>query len=221
MNGRAAAPVHTKARDMKFSIRRFVAVSTLALTMSTAATALAQTPDEFVKTGHAQLESLLRQPASAQRDAQISSTMDQMFDYSELVRRCFREHWNELDAAKQAEVSDLLKEFIRKNYQKNLKRTLNYTITYTGVRQQGNQVLVRTQAQSKTNVREAPVQLDYVVEGSPNGPYHVVDIVAENSSTVTNYYRQFHRFLTTPGQGYPYLVEKLRKKIAQLDAQQH
>ena len=204
---------------MNFSIRRFLAISTLALTMSTAATALAQTPDEFVKTGHAQLESLLRQPASAQRDAQISSTMDQMFDYSELVRRCFREHWNELDGAKQAEVSDLLKEFIRKNYQKNLKRTLNYDVTYTGTRGQGSDIVVRTQAQSKTNVREAPVQLDYVVEGSPNGPYHVVDIVAENSSTVTNYYRQFHRFLTTPGQGYPYLVEKLKKKIAELDAQ--
>jgi len=204
---------------MNFSIRRFLAVSTLALSMSTAATALAQTPDEFVKTGHAQLESLLKQPVSAQRDAQISSTMDQMFDYSELVRRCFREHWNELDAAKQAEVSDLLKEFIRKNYQKNLKRTLNYDVTYTGTRGQGSDIVVRTQAQSKTNVREAPVQLDYVIEGSPNGPFHVVDIVAENSSTVTNYYRQFHRFLTTPGQGYPYLVEKLKKKIAELDAQ--
>src|SRR6185312_16690318 len=219
MNERAAAPVHTKARDMNFSIRRFLAVSTLALSMSTAATALAQTPDEFVKTGHAQLESLLKQPVSAQRDAQISSTMDQMFDYSELVRRCFREHWNELDAAKQAEVSDLLKEFIRKNYQKNLKRTLNYDVTYTGTRGQGSDIVVHTQAQSKTNVREAPVQLDYVIEGSPNGPFHVVDIVAENSSTVTNYYRQFHRFLTTPGQGYPYLVEKLKKKIAELDAQ--
>ena len=80
--------------------------------------------------------------------------------------------------------------------------------------------MVRTQAQSKVNARDPVVQIDYVVQGAPNGPYHVVDIIAENSSTVTNYYRQFHQFLTNPSQGYPYLVQKLKDKIARLDAQQ-
>ena len=117
------------------------------------------------------------------------------------------------------EVTDLLKQIVRKNYRKNLNRTLNYNITYTGQHAQGSDMLVRTQAQSKVNARDPVVQIDYVVEGSPNGPYHVVDIVAENSSTVTNYYRQFHTMLTTPSQGYPYLVEKLKAKIKSLDAQ--
>lgn len=203
----------------RFSIRSFLAALALALTMSTAATALAQNPDEFVKTGHAQLDVLLRQPASAQRDAQIASAFDRMVDYDELVRRCFKQHWGELDAAKQAEVQNLLRDIVRKNYQKNLKRTLNYDVTYTGTRGQGSDVLVRTQAKSKINPRDPVVQIDYVVSGPAGGPFHVVDIVTENSSMTTNYYRDFHRFLTTDGQGYPYLVEKLKKKIAQLDAQ--
>ena len=204
---------------MRLSVRPLLATITLALTLATTAPALAQTPDDFVKTGHAQLETLLKQPVSAQRDAQISATFDQLVDYSELIKRCFKEHWNELDAAKQAEVSELLKNIVRKNYKKNLNRTLNYNVTYTGVRGSGNEVTVRTQAQSKVNPRDPVVQIDYVVEGPANGPYHVVDIVAENSSTTTNYYRDFHRFLTTAGQGYPYLVQKLKDKIARLDAQ--
>jgi ABC-type transporter MlaC component len=190
----------------------------LALTLAASAPALAQTPDEFVKTGHAQLESLLKQPVSAQRDAQISATFDQLVDYSELIKRCFKEHWGELDAAKQTEVSDLLKQIVRKNYKKNLNRTLTYNVTYTGVRNTGNDVTVRTQAQSKVNPREPVVQIDYVVEGPANGPYHVVDIVAENSSTTTNYYRQFHTMLTDPAKGYSTVVQKLKDKIKALDA---
>ena len=201
-------------------IRRFFTTLALGLTLATAAPALADTPDQFVQTGHHQLEALLRQAPSAQRDAQISATFDQMVDYSELIRRCFKEHWSELDATKQAEVSDLLKEIVRKNYRKNLKRTLDYNVTYTGTRGQGGDVVVRTQAQSRINVREPVVQVDYVVAGPPSGPYHVVDIVAENSSTVNNYYHDFHRFLTDPSKGYPYLVQKLRNKIASLNAQQ-
>jgi ABC-type transporter MlaC component len=205
---------------MRLSIRPFLAIITLALTLASAAPALAQTPDEFVKTGHAQLEALLKQPASAQRDAQISATFDQLVDYSELIKRCFKEHWADLDATKQAEVSDLLKQIVRKNYKKNLSRTLNYNVTYTGVRGQGNEVTVRTQAQSKVNPRDPVVQIDYVVEGPSSGPFHVVDIVAENSSTATNYYRQFHTILTDPSKGYPNLVQKLKEKIARLDAGQ-
>ncbi|HEX4514403.1 MAG TPA: ABC transporter substrate-binding protein, partial [Polyangiaceae bacterium] len=150
---------------MRFSLRPLLVTITLALTLATTAPALAQTPDEFVKVGHAQLESLLKQPVSAQRDAQISATFDQLVDYSELIKRCFKEHWGELDAAKQTEVSELLRQIVRKNYKKNLNRTLNYNVTYTGVRGAGNEVTVRTQAQSKVNSRDPVVQIDYVVDG--------------------------------------------------------
>jgi phospholipid transport system substrate-binding protein len=203
----------------RFSVRSFFAALALALTLSAAATALAQTPDEFVKTGHAQLDALLKRPASAQREAQIAAAFDHMVDYDELIRRCFKQHWAQLDAAKQAEVTNLLREIVRKNYQKNLKRTLDYTITYTGSRGRGSDVLVRTEAHSRVNPRDPVVQVDYVIAGPSGGPYHVVDIITENSSLTTNYYRDFHRFLTTDGQGYPYLVDKLKKKIVKLDAQ--
>ena len=55
------------------------------------------------------------------------------------------------------------------------------------------------------------------------GTWHVrcrnkhVDIVTEGSSLTKNYYDQFHKFLTTPGQGYPHIVKKLNEKIAKKD----
>lgn len=198
-------------------IRPIFTAIALGLTLAGAAPALAQTPDDFVQSGHHQLEALLRQPASAQRDQQIASAFDQMMDYDELIKRCFREHWATLTADQQAEVSGLLKEIVRRNYKKNLKRTLDYNVTYRGVSGQGSDLIVRTEAQSRVNVREPVVQIDYVLEGSGSGPFHVVDIVAEGSHTTTNYYRDFHRFLTDPSKGYPYLVEKLKHKIATLD----
>ena len=201
-------------------IRPLLAVLALGVTLASAAPANAQTPNDFVQTGHHQLETLLRQPASTSRDQQISSAFDQMVDYDELIKRCFKEHWGDLDAAKQAEVSGLLKDIVRRNYKKNLKRTLDYEVTYTGMRGQGTDVVVRTQAQSRVNVREPVVQIDYVVEGPASGPFHVVDIIAENSSTTHNYYREFHKFLTDSSKGYPYLVQKLKDKIARLDAGQ-
>ena len=66
------------------------------------------------------------------------------------------------------------------------------------------------------NPRDPPIQIDYVVRGSP-GSYHVVDIITEESSLTKNYYDQFHRMLTNPDQGYSYLVKKLNDKIAQLN----
>jgi ABC-type transporter MlaC component len=42
----------------------------------------------------------------------------------------------------------------------------------------------------------------------------VIDIVTEGSSMTKNYYDQFHRMLTTEGQGYKYMTAKLREKIA-------
>jgi ABC-type transporter MlaC component len=203
----------------RFPLRRLLAVVAVAITLATTATALAETPDTFVQSGHAQLDALLKQPTSAQRDAQLGAAFDKMVDYDELVRRCFRGDWGTLNATQQAEVSGLLRQIVQKNYKKNLKRTLDYNITYTGSHGQGSDIVVRTEAKSKVNPREEPVRVDYVVAGPTGGPYHVVDIITESSSLTGNYYREIHSMLTTAGKGYGYVVQKLKDKIAKLDQQ--
>jgi ABC-type transporter MlaC component len=52
------------------------------------------------------------------------------------------------------------------------------------------------------------------VKGSP-GQYRVVDIATEGSSTVKNYYDQFHKKLLNPALGYDDIVKSMKKKLAE------
>lgn len=178
----------------------------------------------FVETTHAKLNGLLNQPASAAREAQITAEMDAAIDYDVLARRTFGDpcptgvktctnHWKDLTDAQKAESKDLLKKIVQKNYRKNLTKTQNFNVTFESATESGSDTRVRTLAKSKTEAREAPVTIDYIVAGTGGG-YHIVDIVTESSSLAKNYYTQFHKMLTTDGQGYPYVVKKLNEKLA-------
>jgi ABC-type transporter MlaC component len=183
--------------------------------------------EKFIQNEHAKLETILRQPASAARDAQVTNTLDTMVDYDELGRRAFGQpcphavsactnHRGELTDQQKAEVTGLLKKLVEKNYRKNLIKTLDYEVTYKGQKDVDGDSKIRTEAKSKLKPRDPAVQVDYVVKAIGNG-YKVVDIVTEGSSLTKNYYDQFHKFLTTPGQGYPHIVKKLNEKLAKKD----
>jgi len=178
----------------------------------------------FVEKQHVKLTGLLKQPATAARDAQIDHELDAMVDYDELARRAFGQpcpaaipsctyHWTDLTDAQKTEVSGLLKALVEKNYRKNLVKTLDYDVTFKGSREAAGDQRIRTEAKSKLKPRDPAVQVDYVVRAN-NGQFHVVDIVTEGSSLTKNYYDQFHKMLTNPAQGYPHIVKKLNEKIA-------
>jgi ABC-type transporter MlaC component len=206
-------------------------LATLALAAALVVAPMVQADDagaqSFVESEHTQITSLLRQPASAGRDAKISQTLDSMVDYDELARRAFglpcptaepgcTNHWAELTDARKAEVSVKLKQLVQKNYRKNLVKTLDYDITYKGAKDAGADTRIRTEAKSKANPRDPAVQVDYLVRPAGSS-YHVVDIVTEGSFLSKNYYDQFHKMLTDPAKGYSYLVGKLDEKIAKVD----
>ncbi len=205
-------------KRMRFAVILFAA---LALPAAASADEGAQ---KFVQTEHVRLEALLRQPATAARDGEVTKELNAMVDYEELTRRAFghpcppsqpkcTNHWTELTDQQKSEVAGLLKRLVEKNYKKNLIKTLDYDVTYKGQRDMGGDAKIRTEAKSKIKPRDPAVQVDYVVR--PSGPgYRVVDIVTEGSSLTKNYYDQFHKMLTTPGQGYPHVVKKLNEKIA-------
>lgn len=194
-------------------LRRFLSVALVSLSLTLAGTALADAPKDFVFRGQTTLTNLLKEPASSDRDKKVAATLDGLVDYPELVRRCFKGDWAQLADAQKTEVGDLLHKLVEKNYRKNLKRTLDYTIEYTGSQALGSDTRVGTKATNKANAREV-VQVDYVIAGPAGGPYRIVDIVTENSFLTNAYYTQFHKMLATPGQGYPYIVTKLKEKLA-------
>lgn len=205
-------------------LARLAQAAVFAVSLTLAGVAFGADPQGYIQTNHASMTSLLKQPVSASREQQIATLLDSMIDYDELTRRSFGEpcplgissctdHWKELTDAQKTEVTGLVKKLVQKNYKKNLSKTLEFDIAYTGA---GNtpagDTRVKTEAKSKVKPRDPAVMIDYIVK-SNGGGYKVVDIVTEGSSLSKNYYNQFHKFLTTNGQGYPYIVTKLNAKI--------
>jgi ABC-type transporter MlaC component len=183
-----------------------------------------QGPQEFIQQKHAQLEQILHQPDSPNRDAQVNQGLDAFVDYDEMTRRAFgvpcpatipecEDLWTKLDDNQHREVTDLLKQLVRKNYRKNLLKTLDYDIGYKGQKSQAGDTRVITEAQNKQKPRDPPVRVDYIVKQSDRG-FICVDFVTEGSSLTKNYYEQFRKKMDNPAEGYPNIVAKLREKIA-------
>ncbi len=193
-------------------MRRFLAVLVLAASMAFASSALAD-PVTFVQSGQQQLTSLLKQPASASRDAALTQEFDKLVDYNELTKRCFQGDWSKLTPAQQTQVTDLIHKLVEKNYKKNLTRTLQYTITYSGTGVQGTDTRVKTEATNTSNARDT-VQIDYLVTGTGSGPFKIVDIITEGSSLTQSYFNQFTKMLANPAQGFNYIVQKINEKLA-------
>lgn len=204
-----------------------MAVVAFSVALASSALAVADTPDNYVKSQHGKLDGLLRQPDSAAKNSQISAALDSMIDYDALVKGTFGEpcvaqvttctdHWKELSGAQQTEISGLVKTLVQKQYRKNLNRTLNYTVTYSGSANVGSLFQVHTEAKSNVDAREPVVFIDYVLEPALGGTYRVVDIVTERSSLVKEWYTSFDKYLTDPAKGYPFLKQKVTDKIAKL-----
>jgi ABC-type transporter MlaC component len=194
-------------------IRHFFQAAVLLGALSFAGSAFAEDAQEMIQREQEKVVQLLHQPRSQARDRQVNQILDAMVDYDLLSARCFGAHWDELNDAQKAESRDLIRQIVEKSWRRNLTRTLDYEVLWKGVEAGDNdgEKEVKTEAKSKTNSREPPVRVDYVVTESDG--WKVIDIVTEGSSLTTNYYRQIHGMMTTDGQGYPYVVQKLKEKI--------
>jgi phospholipid transport system substrate-binding protein len=208
--------------------RQYLAAAVLALSCTFVAGSASADVDgakTFVEREHTQIKKLVEANAPS---AEVSKAIDGMVDYDELAKRTLgnpcppsvpscTNHWNDLSAEQRTEVTGLLRKLVEKNYHKNLNKTKDYDISYKGAKEAGeNLAKIKTEAKSKAKPRDPAVQVDYVIL-SAGDKYRVVDIVTEGSSMTKNYYDQFHRMLTTDGQKYPYLVQKLKDKIAAKD----
>jgi phospholipid transport system substrate-binding protein len=181
----------------------------------------------FIQREHQQLTRLLREQPSPQRDAELGKALAGFVDYDELTKRAFGEpcpaaepgcddFWAGYSGDQRSEVRGLLEQLIRKNYERNLKKTLDYDVTYRGARPTGGDTKVMTEAKSRTNPREEPVRVDYVVKFTGRG-LKVVDLVTEGASMTKAYYDQFRKKMHDPNEGYTNIVQKLKEKIAKVE----
>jgi ABC-type transporter MlaC component len=190
-------------------------------TLSVAARADAATAQAFVEREHGQIKKLV---AANAPPAEVTKVINNMVDFGEIARRSLGKpcptsvpsctnHWDELNDAQKAEVTELFKGLVEKKVRENAYKTKDFDVTYRGAKEQSADLTrVRTEAKDRTKPRDPAVQVDYIVrcEGQK---CLMVDSVNEGSVLTKNYYDQSHKMLTTPGQGYPYFTQKLREKI--------
>jgi hypothetical protein len=68
-------------------------------------------------------------------------------------------------------------------------------------------------AVQRAREQPADVRVQWIRERTTRGE-RVVDVVTEGTSLVRNYRVQIRKILLDPAKGYPFLVERLRRKIA-------
>ena len=143
-------------------------------------------------------------------DKKLHAAFDEVLDYDVLARESLKEHWDTLKPEERTEFQETLKKLVRAAYKKSLKRIGNYDVEFVGESAGALGQIVSTRAKSRTNAREEPITLDYVVH-EVAGRWRIVDVVTEGSSLLNNYRSQFRKIIKK--QGFPELMRRMRTKL--------
>jgi phospholipid transport system substrate-binding protein len=169
-----------------------------------------ETAEAFLKARQTELTGLLKQGKSPAVDQKLEKVFDGMLDYETLAKESLDEHWSSLSEAEKSEFQGVLKQLVRNAYRRNLRRTLDYDVSFKGESKAKNGILVQTVAKSRSNAREEPISIDYVLH-RVGGNWRVFDIVTEGSSLVNNYRSQFNRVIKK--KGFAELMRRMKGKL--------
>lgn len=196
---------------MNVSIARILSTLVLALGVLLAGPVAAESSAEgFVKARQAELTALLREGDGTANQKQVAAVFDRMLDYDKLAQESLGKHWDERTPEERKEFQALLTKLVQRAYRQNLRKTLDYDVSFKGTDAAKDGSLVQTVARHRTDPRQEPVSVDYVLH-KVQGQWRVYDIVTEGSSLVSNYRSQFNRIIKK--QGFPAVLEKMKKKV--------
>lgn len=169
-----------------------------------------QAATDFVRRKHDELQAAVKASKDPKTDTKVLAIFDAMFDYSALARDSLGTEWDGLSDPQKAEFTKVLKQLVEKSYRKNLRDPSNYSVQYLGTEPAPDGTVVKTTAQSKTNKREKPLSINYVV-GTTDQGHRVRDVITDEVSLVANYRSQFKKVLKK--KGFDGLLAQLHKKL--------
>lgn len=181
-------------------------------------TAAAQTgpATRYLRQRNDEVNRILRREAStdaarAQRSQEVTRILSDLLDYEELSRRALGTHWDAHTEAERREFVDLLRQLVERNYEANLERVLDFEVSYTAETAGADGTVVTTQARSRTERRQPPVEITYTLHLQGTS-WRVFDVVTDGVSLVRNYRNQFNRIITE--HGWPELIRRMRDRLA-------
>jgi phospholipid transport system substrate-binding protein len=189
------------------SLGRVTALLTLCAGLLLPAVASADGASSFVKDQQSELMTLLKKGKKCDK---VTPVLDRVLDYDALARGSLRDHWDERSAEERAEFQRLLTGLVRKAYCKNISEIAGYAVEVGEEERLEQGVFVKTVATSRTNKREEPVSIDYLLH-EVDGKWKIRDVVTEGSSMVGNYRSQFRRVIKKDG--FAKLLQKMEKKL--------
>ncbi|HYO98201.1 MAG TPA: ABC transporter substrate-binding protein [Polyangiaceae bacterium] len=182
--------------------------------------ALAADAQGFVKAKQTELTQLVKTSKTAAQDKKVEQAFDQVLDYDSLAQESLREFWKDLKPEEQKAFQETLTKLVRGAYRKSLKKIGDYNVEYKGAAPAQAGQVVRTVAKSRSDAREEPVSVDYVVREQA-GSWRIVDIVTEGSSLVGNYRSQFRRIIKQKNgikDGFPELLKRMKTRLEKGEA---
>jgi len=190
-------------------IRKLLVSALVASSLFVVSNAFAGPSTDVVRAKQTELFKVIQQQRTPARQAKLRTLFDEMLAYDVIARDSMRDYWADLSADDRVRFSALLTDIVRNNYRRNLKKMLDYNITYTGEETEGSRIWVNTRADHKTDARNAPFEVNFLVE-ELEGRWRVVDLAPEAASLTRTYRAQFKRIMKK--KGFDELMTKLEKK---------
>ncbi len=187
------------------------------------AAVLGSDPTAMVKAVIDQATAVVRdtQTPTAARDKQLREIAEANFDFADMARTTLGYHWRQLTPQQQAEFVPLFASFMENVYLSKLQeysvQKIRETAVGSNVNFTGQQFDGADYAEVHSTVllkdKPPPIKVDYLVRRD-GASWKIYDLSIDALSVMANYRQQFNRVLNNDG--YPALVNMLKKKIAEL-----
>ena len=143
------------------------------------------------------------------RRVALRKTIDQRFNYSQMVRRSLAKNWEPRSDQERQEFIKLFKTLLENSYANKLESYSDEEIKYIDEVVKGQYAQVRTKVVRPSST----IAVDYNLINE-NGTWKVYDFVIEGVSMIRNYRSQFTKIIRK--ESYEVLVKKLRSKVNEL-----
>jgi phospholipid transport system substrate-binding protein len=149
---------------------------------------------------------LKKEAKTAERRKRVRAVVDQIFDFTEISRRCLGRHWQARTPAEREQFVALFGDLLENAYVAKIESYSGEKIEYPGDVIEGDLAVVKTRIVTKQQT-EIPVDYRMFLQ---NGRWAVYDVSIEGISLIGNYRTQFNAVINRSG--YPELVAKLKAK---------
>ena len=144
------------------------------------------------------------------RRAALRKTIDERFDYRQMVMRSLAKNWDLRSDQERQEFIELFKSLLENSYANKLEAYSDEKINYTNEMIKGKYALVKTEVVRPSST----IAVDYKLI-QENGDWRVYDFVIEGVSMIRNYRSQFTKIIRKDS--YEILVQKLTDKINEIE----